>query len=581
MAVRTGGSGADLFDASLLGDYDETNQYSGSSGDDTLIGGALKDRLVGGEGSDVLTGDDGSDTLIERGVSGNDRLDGAEGDDNIEGRYGSDTLIGGAGHDTITFGFGSMLVSGGAGDDTFVSIGRGPASATITGGAGDDVLDAGASADSFDGGQGEDLVDYSATRTGIVVNFQTGATGGGAAGDTFRFVEDVIGTDLSDVILGNGAYNVILGGAGDDTLGGGFGGDYLDGGDGFDVVDLGAGGSTGVMANLASMTFAGGGADGDTLLNFEGLAGSDLADALRGDAGANLLIGRAGADTLTGAEGADTMVGGLGFDLYRVGDLADSLVEDAAAGVDTVEATIDYSLAGAANIENLNLVGPSALSGTGNGLTNIIAGNEFDNALDGGAGADTMIGGKGDDSYYVDAGGDRINEEFEAGSFNQVFAIVNFDIGTQTANASYIQRVTLIGDADFVSEYNFTGEAIGSSGDNRFTIRGDATFTGAEGSDAFYFATRSESDAAVTDYAKGDDVIELNAANFGLSAGPLDQDAFRLGLSAADADDRVIYFEALGQLYIDKDGDGRRFDAVLIGTFEPGLALRADDFVVV
>lgn len=28
MAIRTGGSGADVFDASLLGDYDETNQYS-------------------------------------------------------------------------------------------------------------------------------------------------------------------------------------------------------------------------------------------------------------------------------------------------------------------------------------------------------------------------------------------------------------------------------------------------------------------------------------------------------------------------------------------------------------------------
>lgn len=583
MATRTGGTGGDVFDASLLGEDDEINRYFGLSGDDTLTGGALKDSLVGGEGGDRLSGDDGADTLTDRGEIGDDRLDGGAGDDVIEGRYGSDTLIGGAGHDAITFGFGAMRVDGGAGDDTFVSIGRGPASATITGGAGDDILYAGASADSFDGGQGEDLVDYSATRTGVTVNLQTGQTAGGAAGDTFRFVEDVVGTALSDVIVGNGAYNILLGGSGDDTLGGGFGGDYLDGGDGFDVADL-AGGSTGVVANLADGTYGGGGADGDTLFNFEGLAGSDLADALRGDAGANLLIGRAGADTLNGAEGADTMVGGLGFDLYRVGDLADTLVEDAAAGVDTVEATISYSLAGAANVENLTLIGAGALSGIGNDLANVITGNEFDNVLDGGTGADTMAGGTGRDTYYVDSTGDRIVEVFDQSAVDEVFTSVDFNVANQVTSS--VERVTLTGtaDIDFVSSGSFTGKAFGNAGDNRFTIVDDGRFTGGGGADRFYFTSSvvgSDPGPFVADFKKGEDIIELTTTIYGLTPGPLDLDAFKLGQTASDLEDRVIYFQALGELYIDRDGSATRFSPVLIGTFEPGLALRADDFVVV
>lgn len=584
MAVRTGGTGADVFDASLLGEYDETNQYSGSSGDDTLIGGALKDRLIGGEGSDLLVGDDGSDILSDRGSVGDDRLDGGEGDDTIESRYGSDTLNGGAGDDTITFGFGSMLVSGGTGDDTFIPIGQGPSSATITGGAGDDVLHAGASADAFDGGQGEDLVDYSAVRTGIVINFLSGETAGGASGDTFRFVEDVVGTARSDVLIGDGAYNIFLGGAGDDTLGGGFGGDYLDGGDGFDVADLGAGGSTGVVADLGVRRYSGGGADGDTLLNFEGLSGGDLADSLRGDTGANLLIGLAGADTLDGGVGADTLVGGLGFDLYRVGDLDDTIVEQASAGVDTVEATISYSLAGAANVENLKLIGADALSGTGNALKNVVTGNEFDNVLDGGAGADTMIGGKGDDSYYVDARGDWIVEDiFDTGAFNQVFASASFDISKQIANASYIDRVTMIGDGDinFYSLYNFRGDVIGNSGDNLFEIQGAARFTGGDGSDTFYFVTRQNYGSVVEDFVSGEDIIQLDGANFGLAAGPLSDDAFSLGRFATQPQHRVLYDEATGALYIDRDGSSSRDSPVLIGTFQPGLALTADDFVVV
>ncbi|MCU0075584.1 Ig family protein, partial [Pseudomonas koreensis] len=66
---------------------------------------------------------------------------------------------------------------------------------------------------------------------------------------------------------------------------------------------------------------------------------------------------------LNGGLGADTMTGGLGNDTYYVDNAGDSVVEDANAGVDTVMASIDYTLG--TNLENLTLLG-SALNGTGN-----------------------------------------------------------------------------------------------------------------------------------------------------------------------------------------------------------------------
>lgn len=263
-----------------------------------------------------------------------------------------------------------------------------------------------------------------------------------------------------DLLIGDGAFNVLRGGDGDDTIGGGIGADYLDGGGGFDVADLGAGGSTAVVANLATGRYLGGGAEGDRLLNFEGLIGSVFSDVLTGDGDANRLLGLAGNDALNGGAGADTLVGGTGGDAlgggdaadnlsggdgddrldgaadadslaggdgrdmldggaggdtiaggggddrYAVDDLGDVLVEGASEGVDTVSASFSYTLAD--NLENLVLIGPNALVGVGNALANDISGNEENNVLDGGGGADVLRGGLGDDDLDGGDGGDQL-----------------------------------------------------------------------------------------------------------------------------------------------------------------------------
>jgi serralysin len=67
-------------------------------------------------------------------------------------------------------------------------------------------------------------------------------------------------------------------------------------------------------------------------------------------------------------------------------------------GIDTVLSSINYILPTA--VENLTLVsGAGNINGTGNGLDNVIIGNEGNNVLAGGGGADTLTGGAGADTF--------------------------------------------------------------------------------------------------------------------------------------------------------------------------------------
>ena len=96
------------------------------------------------------------------------------------------------------------------------------------------------------------------------------------------------------------------------------------------------------------------------------------------------------------------MMGGLGDDTYVVGDVRDVVLERPGEGNDTVLASIDYVLT--SDVENLTLTGTLALSGTGNGLDNVITGSGAANRLDGGAGNDRLNGGAGNDTLIGGAG---------------------------------------------------------------------------------------------------------------------------------------------------------------------------------
>jgi Ca2+-binding RTX toxin-like protein len=112
------------------------------------------------------------------------------------------------------------------------------------------------------------------------------------------------------------------------------------------------------------------------------------------------IIAFGGRDKLNGGAGDDVMKGGAGNDTYRVGSAGDEVSEDDGSGrADKVIAAVDFALG--KGLENLQLLG-AADQGTGNGLNNLIIGNNGANVLNGMGGADTLRGSFGDDIYFVD-----------------------------------------------------------------------------------------------------------------------------------------------------------------------------------
>jgi Ca2+-binding RTX toxin-like protein len=361
------------------------NILAGLAGNDTLIGGSGDDRLYGGDGVDCLAGDDDNDTLD--GGFGGDVMWGGRGNDIfiVDTPFDNVVEYANEGTDEVRTALASYNLAGQGnvenltylGTSRFSGQGNGLAN-VIAGGAGHDRLDGGAGDDRLIGGAGDDLL-----------------LGG-------------LGTDRLE------------GGAGTDQMWGGDGNDTLDGGAGGDEMGGGAGNDLYVVDSLYDVLFESinqGTDEVRTTLSAYSLAGMGEMENLtyggtgqftgQGNSLRNVITGGAGNDTLDGGAGTDTMRGGLGDDTYVVDALFDSAIELAGEGVDTIRASIGWSLQLSANVENLTLLdGGNAIAGSGNERDNVIAGNASGNLLSGGGGNDRILGGLGNDLLYGGAGDD-------------------------------------------------------------------------------------------------------------------------------------------------------------------------------
>lgn len=125
---------------------------------------------------------------------------------------------------------------------------------------------------------------------------------------------------------------------------------------------------------------------------------------------------------------------------------------------------------------------------------------------------------------------------------------------------------------DFLQGYEGNDTLIGGNGQD--TLEGD------DGQDHFRFAGTGLS--TVQDFVAGQDLLELDHTVFTAlgSLGRVKAAAFARGHAAHDADDRLIYDSASGELRYDADGSGAGA-AVLIAKLLPGMALTAADLFVV
>ncbi len=193
-----------------------------------IVGSGYGDFLVGDDNTNYLYGNAGDDEL--RGGGGADALLGDDGDDRLYGGVGADRLEGGAGDDALWGGDGNDWLLGNAGNDQ------------LSGGSGDDVLLGGIGADRLLGGAGVDTLSYNESDEAVTVDLGEGTgKGGHAEGDVIIDIEDIVGSEYGDFLVGDDSANLLSGIAGDDELWGGGGDDELWGDDGDDRLSGGSG----------------------------------------------------------------------------------------------------------------------------------------------------------------------------------------------------------------------------------------------------------------------------------------------------------------------------------------------------
>jgi Ca2+-binding RTX toxin-like protein len=477
----TGGGGADtLIGGQSWSAADEsagrTDRLTGGDGNDLLIStGGGNSNLFGGTGDDtVISGGRGgyrfTDQVTDKFVNLNTGVATGEGNDSLVGIGSvstagktSDTIIGTAATreslnpGTSSTGYGNDYIDlGGTQGDSlnyfsssgaqfsinlaeqraFASDGMastiiGVTDAVVSSGndtiIGNDrinVLNGYGGSDSMvGGGQIGDTASFAFPYSSVSANLVTERanwTNGNASGaSTIIGFSGLIGSSGNDTLIGDSLTNVLQGGAGNDSL---------DGGDGIDMASY-AGAFAGVVVDLNTANQVTGSAGNDTLVNIEGVIGSNHADTLTGNGGANSIIGLDGSDILSGGGGTDTLDGGNGNDLIDGGNDADSL--SGGTGADTLTGgagndTLDggngsdfASYAQATSGVSVDLSGPTPVVTGGaeedqlSSIENLI-GSGFGDSLRGDAGANTILGGDGADSLSGGGGNDLL--DFGAGN---------------------------------------------------------------------------------------------------------------------------------------------------------------------
>jgi Ca2+-binding RTX toxin-like protein len=230
------------------------------------------------------------------------------------------------------------------------------------------------------------------------------------------------------------------GGAGDDVLAGGAGNDTLNGGEGRDALF---------------------GEDGD--------------DSLSGGAEDDLLVGGAGADTLSGGDGKDRVSyilspeavaiylttgvvnGGhaVGDVLSSIEDVDGSIFDDFIRGADAAGSFFGFS-------------GNDRLE-AGSGVQ-YLHGNDGNDTLTGTTAGDILSGGEGDDVYIVKSEGILLYEnhlgEIAEGSdsgFDWIQGWVSIDLRGMD---NYIEKITLLSDAESVYANDLDNTIFGNAQDN-------------------------------------------------------------------------------------------------------------------
>jgi len=309
-----------------------------AAGTDTL---KSIENVIGTDGDDTITGNQLDNVLNGRG--GNDMLDGG---------LGNDTLIGGPGINTAVFASHNVLV----GNNPLL--------------AGSNVITLG-----LDGADGSYVRSH--TVFTFPVHSQIDET------DILRGIQNVIGSNLSEVINGNEQANALDGAGGNDVINGGAGNDELIGGAGNDTLN--------------------GGADNDTY-DFRGLG--------------------LGHDQFSDTSGTDTiLIDNFKsiLDAERVGNDEVVTLKDG----DSFTIVNQFDRNSIENIQDATGTKVMATSLIGGNLPGIVAGSDLGETMNGNGGDDILFGNGGNDTVLGGADNDVLdggkgNDILDGGSGNDI-----------------------------------------------------------------------------------------------------------------------------------------------------------------
>lgn len=374
------------------------------------------------------------------------------------------------------------------------------------------------------------------------------------------------GEQGNDIFVSDGSRNTFDGGEGNDTY-------SAEAAELDAYIDLGLG--------FAEARFT----TGERLVSIENARGSALNDTIFGDNNANRLDGLAGNDGIDGDPGNDTISGGAGTNTLEGNTGIDTLVIQGTITSKTRLSPSRIRVRGsfngfafdhtASNFEQVleNDVLKSVAFFMGETANNTVQQTQIAESpveaaingfisgltLNGTAGANTLNGAAGHDDIAGFAGNDTLN-----GNAGEDF--MNGGDGVDTINGGN-DNDTLDG---------------GAQNDTLNGGLGSDKMTGGANNDIFVFSTALAGNAdTITDYNVSQDTIHISRSLVGnLPAGALAAIRFKnTARGAIDADDRIIYNSANGQLSFDSNGSAAGGN-VLIATLPANLAMVAAEIVL-
>jgi serralysin len=211
----------------------------------------------------------------------------------------------------------------------------------------------------------------------------------------------------------------------------------------------------------------------------------------------------------------------------------------------------------------------------------------------------TIYDAGGKDTIVVSgSSGSTIN--LNPGKWNSLGAAINFSDGNWSRDTVMIGPGVVIENAsggngaDTITGNTSSNTLRGNNGDD--TLKGgngndvlvggsgNDLLAGGLGRDHFYFDKRPSTSSGnidrIADFNANGDMIYLDDAAFlDLKKGAFPAGAFRLGTSAKDSTDRILYDKATGALYYDPDGTGAA-GKIQLAFFSKKPALSAADVMI-